>query len=284
MASLCLFLLLLHDYPLLSIAQSGPVPIQVATSDNVYGPDGPWQAVSVQFGTPGQELDLYPGGLYQSWILTSQPCQNGTASPCGSRFFDPELSSSLDKTSIVWDSGSNNSYYEVEFHDARPILDDLQIAGHLIPSFDAMMYPKITMAYPDGNYSLQLGTLAIGPVVNQTFSGLNGSLIPGELFDQKLIPSSFVGLHVGIAAKAFKLSLSLWLGGYDSSRIVGPVSFQTVTDDPSSVFVIDLLDIGIGVDHGGSPFAFSSQGGLLNSGNLSMKRLSLPVIMDPGSP
>ncbi len=51
MAGFSLALVLLLDFSLLSRAQSGP-PLQVLAANRVYGPDGPWQAVTVQLGTP----------------------------------------------------------------------------------------------------------------------------------------------------------------------------------------------------------------------------------------
>ncbi len=167
------------------------------------------------------------------------------------------------------------------------ILDNLQLSGQNVANFSVTIYPSITMVYPDGNYPLQLGELSLGPLVNQSFSSvpaINASLIPGYLAAQNAIPSSSFGLHVGIVAEGFKLDLSLWLGGYDASRIVGPVSSQSTKGDAASDFVIDLLDIGIGVDHGGSPFSYTSREGLLSSENSSISSDGIPVTMNPSSP
>lgn len=297
MAGLSLALVLLLDFSLLSRAQSGP-PLQVSASNRVYGPDGPWQAVTVQLGTPAQQLDLYPGGVFQSRILTNQLCQETSESPCGSGgLFDTENSKTIDDTSIRFgrgDSGTSTLWTYgamlLSYSNSSIIRDDLQLSGQNVANFSMAIYPNINIVYPDGNYPLQLGELSLGPVVNQSFpSGanvpvINASLIPGYLAAQNAIPSSSFGLHVGIVAEEFKLNLSLWLGGYDASRIVGPVSSQATKGDAASDFVIDLLDIGIGVDHGGSPFSYSSREGLLSSENSSISSDGIPVTMNPSSP
>lgn len=63
-------------------------------------------------------------------------------------------------------------------------------------------------------------------------------------------------------------------GGYDKGRMIGaPTTFQV---QPS------LLDIGIGVETGGSPFDFISKSGLLIDGNGENKAIS--AAPDPQGP
>lgn len=298
MASLFLAFLLLLNHLLMTLAQGGSGPIQVPTSSRVYGPDGPWQAVSVQLGEPAQDLDLYPGGIFQSQILTNQLCLNNRSSPCGSGgLFDTESSSTFDDRSVLWGSGGSGfgslwtkGATMFSFQDSTSILEQLRIpmktALVTVANFSAIVFPHITMVYPDGSYPLQVGQLALGPLLNQTFTreglpSINASLIPGNLAVQKVIPSNSFGLHIGIGAEALKLSLSLWLGGYDASRIVGPVSNQSTGNQQ---LMIDLLDITIGVNAGASPFSFSSQQGLLSYGNSSITSAGTSVLMNPGAP
>lgn len=299
MAAPVVIILLLLNVSLFSRAQNGPGPLQIFASTRPYGPDGPWQAVSVQFGSPPQDLDLYPGGVYESSILTNQLCLDITVSPCGSGgLFNPQNSNTINETGIAFGTETkaassslwSNNATLFSYSNTIAITDELQIAGQTVMNLSAIMYDNITMAYPDGNYPLQLGQLSLGPGVNQTFTegtgnpAVNASLIPGSLAAQNVIPSSSYGLHVGFIAAKFKVDLSLWLGGYDASRIVGPVSSQTVQNDANNEFIIDLLDIGIGVDNGESPFLYSSLGGLLSSGNDSITRVGIPITMNPGAP
>ena len=295
MASHLLAAFLLFDQILVSLAQGGPEPLQIPRSNRVYGPDGPWQAVSVQIGSPAQRLDLYPGGIYQSTIFTRQICQDISQFPCGSGgLFDPENSATLDDDSISFGSGLagidslwTDSAILFSYSNSTSILEQLQIAGMTVANFSAIMFSNITMVYPNGKYPLQVGELALGPVYNQSFSeglgnpSINASLIPGDLDLQKAIPSNSFGLHVGIGVKALELNLSLWLGGYDASRIIGPVSSQSTNNFQ---FAIDLLDIGIGVDHGGSPLLFLPQQGLLSQRNSSLPNAGLPVTLNPSAP
>ena len=299
MVTLFLAYVLLLDHSIFSLVHGEPDPLQVPASKRLYGPDGPWQAVSIQLGTPPQNLDLFPGGVFESSVFTNQLCQDITSMPCGSGgLFDPSLSSSIDNTSISYEvtstklpSGWTNGAMLFSYSENFIIRDKLQIAGQILANFSVEFYSTISMVYPDGSYPPQVGALSLGPTINQTFtepSGLaavNASLIPGYLAVNNVIPSNSFGLHVGIAAAALKLELSLWLGGYDASRIIGPVSSQSIQDDPASELVIDLLDIGIGVNDGGSPFPFASQFGFLSAGNSSISEAqSLPIIMNPTAP
>jgi hypothetical protein len=72
-------------------------------------------------------------------------------------------------------------------------------------------------------------------------------------------------MHIGSAAMGIPGSLNI--GGFDQSRALGPVSSQAYTLDH---LPIDLLDIGIGVAEGASPFNFTAQSGLSAEGNSSM--------------
>ena len=294
MAALLLTSLLLLYHSLLSLAQGGSEPLQVLASSRTYGPDGPWQAVTVQLGTPPQNLDLFPGGVFQSSVFTNQQCGDQNSRPCGSvNLFDPSKSSSFDNTSILYEdnstkqpSGWTNGAILLSYSKEVSIRETLQIAGHTVADFSVATYkyPDISMVYPDGNYPLQVGALSLGPDPNQTFGSINTTLIPGSLAGENIIPGSSFGLHVGTTATQPLVKLSLWLGGYDASRIVGPVSSQDIQDDAGSELVIDLLDIGIGVDHGGSPFPFSSQQGLLSEGNSSITSNGISVSMNPSAP
>ena len=102
---------LLFDQLLVSLVNGEPEPLQVPPSNRVYGPDGPWQAVSVQIGEPFQNLDLYPGGTWESQIFASQICQDTSKLSCGSGgLFDTESSATLNDQSISFDSdGSGNN-------------------------------------------------------------------------------------------------------------------------------------------------------------------------------
>ena len=271
------------SFPVLT--QDVPLPVRVSPSNKHYGPDGPWQAVTVKLGDPEQAVDLYPGGIFESQILTTDVCANGSLQPCGSGgLYDPSASSTLNDQSIEvkldadWTSGAMSQPGK-----AQPVLERLKFddRNHMVANLSMNLISKLQTIYPDGSgYPIQVGQLSLGaPQDNQTFGSINASLIPNYLQDEKLIPSSSYGLHIGSAA--LNLPLSLWLGGYDSSRALGPISSQPLP--ATDLFTIDLLDIGIGVDHGASPFTYTERQGILAEGNASIST-SVPVTMNPGAP
>jgi hypothetical protein len=153
-----------------------------------------------------------------------------------------------------------------------------------VSSFDMLVVSEGYSILANGStYPVQVGNLALGAEVqNQSWiegsKQINGSLITNYLFAEGQIPSNSYGLHIGSAQLG--IPGSLYLGGYDQLRIVGPVSVQSY--DQSSL-PIDLLDISIGVAEGGSPFPYTSKTGLLAQGNITIGG-SLAVEIDPKEP
>ncbi|KAL8793459.1 MAG: hypothetical protein Q9195_003942 [Heterodermia aff. obscurata] len=163
-------------------------------------------------------------------------------------------------------------------------MDQLQIprvgfSNWIVPNLSISLVNEIYTTLPDGtSYPVQAGNLALGSAVNQSFTtssgpSINASLIPGWFYEQGVTGNTY-GLHIGSAAMG--IPLSLWLGGYDRSRVLGPVSSQPCFQNRLR---IDLLDLGIGVDNGASPFNFSSRQNILDQGNSSMGD-STSVIID----
>ena len=304
MVHFSLFLSLLVDFLLCQFGHAqGPPPLQVAASKKSYGPDGPWNAVSFRLGTPGQNLDLYPGGTFASTIFTNQLCVGVVAKPCGSGgLYAPEKSSTFDGTSIALSAAGHGTqgYWTIDgqainYNNASYMMDSLSLGGTggnsdtPVANLSIIRYSNVSIIYPDGSkYPPQVGQMSLGaPNVNQTFSeddgspAINASLIPSFLNETKATPSSSFGLHIGSAA--LNLPLSLWFGGYDAKRISGQVSSYSYSNNPSNQFNLDLFDIGIGVDNGGSPFQYPNKTGLLASGNSSISN-SIPVDMNLATP
>ena len=284
--------LTLHLLTLATLGSCTSSPFLLNISTNSHGPDGPWQAITIQLGTPPQALDVYPAGVWESIILAKQVCSNFASTLCGTGgLFDPSVSDSYDNRSITFRKNSP----QVPDSDAvmkytglkNDVMDTLilpatgtAVGGATVSNLSIGLYSSLYMTYPDGsNYPPQLGFLSLGPRVNQIFDPINASLIPGAVMEQGRIDSNSYGLHVGSAA--LKLPLSLWLGGYDALRLSGPVATQQVDDQFH--LEIDLYDIGIGVESGGSPFPYASRQGILSDGNTSITG-AIPVLMDPASP
>jgi hypothetical protein len=132
-------------------------------------------------------------------------------------------------------------------------------------------------------YPLQIGSLAFGAQsINRTFGrgpglpDIGGTLLVNQLFVQGIVPSRSFTLHIGSPSLA--IPPSLYVGEYDQNRVLGQVTTQ-----PYDLFdfPIDMLDIGIGVAVGESPFQFPFKTGLMAQGNSSLATSSLKVLVDP---
>lgn len=295
MASITALTLLASTVINLSLADS--VPRGLAWSSKTYGPDGPWYAVTVELGTPAQSLDLFPGGFWQSNVLSTSLC-NTTSQPCyasAAGLYNSANSVSAGSLSETGDV-SNSTFADkgmlslfgsgdYVFDTASIVTEDPPSASVNYPFFDMLVISEGYEMLPDGTkYAIEVGNMALGaPQVNQSWNdgdgGLfNSSLVPSYLYLTTQVPSNSFGMHIG--STALSIPPSLYIGGYDQSRVLGAV---TVQDYNMHYFPIDLLDIGIGVAEGASPFPFDSKSGLLASGNSSVG-VAMQVIVDPIAP
>jgi len=276
-------------------------PLQLVQSENSYGPDGPWHAVSVVLGDPGQRIDLYPAGSsFGSLILTNSVCDGITDKPCGSGgTYYPTASKSAGQQSISWQHISDTTtdgnwtggallyqYSNASYGQDNLILNSEN--GERVEDVDLYRFFNVSMKYPDGTlYPMQVGQLALGNTdTNQSFTTnggvtINGTLVPNYLHDHNIIPSSSYGLHYGSAA--LNLDLSLWLGGYDQTRVLSPVASQSYSSSSDNTFRLTLRDITLGVDQGASPFNYSTRERMLAEGNDSIGD-GVQVILNPGAP
>ncbi|KAL8415085.1 hypothetical protein RB594_006063 [Gaeumannomyces avenae] len=293
LVGLCLALLC----PPLSSAQVvQPWPVRWSKS---HGPDGPWNSVRVAYGTPGQELDAFPGGHWTSWILRKDVC-NGidSSAPCPARdagLYDPRQSSTHVNTSRIYKSESNvflegwegtfgtyeGALDQLTLLPARGEFKDVRVRNH-----STFIVREAFRVLPDGSrYAASVSTLALGgPDAFQNWNAdgfrHEGMLTTNDVFSQSLIESNSYGLHIG--SPTVRLGGSLFFGGYDRNRVVGPTSSQPYM---LNTLPIDLVDIGIGVATGLSPFGFDSKKGLLAEGNSTMAGMpGLQVEVDPKEP
>jgi hypothetical protein len=285
---------------------SAATPFGMIWSTDVFGPDGPWQAIQVQIGSPGQKIALYPGGTFETHIFSVSICTNqslGTSCPANfAGLFDNSTSGTviqnviLDPASTDLSDGSLN----VGGSLAKHIMDQVNIDGdgNIIPNVSLALHSDAYLIYPDGStYPLSVGTFALGASgggVNQTFAenppipAINASLIPGylassEASSSRQTPSNSFGLHIGSVYPA--ISGSLYFGGYDQNRVIGDISTQQGggQNNVQGTYDIEMLDIGINVIDGSSPWNTSSISGLLAAGNSSINTV-LPVTIQPLGP
>ncbi|TPX07048.1 uncharacterized protein E0L32_011036 [Thyridium curvatum] len=280
-----------------AICASEPQPREVIWSKRSYGPDGPWQTVQVGFGSPGQNIDVYPAGSWESLFFAPEICnepESGSfcfATEAG--IYDLLRSDTYYKATQAGPVTDKTFYGTQTLHgDAQFTFDTLTLPGtdiihdYLLPSHSTILVSKGFRILPNGTrYSASVGNLALGgPQANMSFgldpNGVlaNGTLLTNYMANTNVIPSSSYGLHIGSAS--LKIPGSLYLGGYDQLRVVGPVSGQSYGQHN---LPIDLLDISIGVAVGRSPFNFTVLCGLLAKGNSSIER-GLMVEVDAKEP
>ncbi|KAI2674011.1 hypothetical protein DTO013E5_6199 [Penicillium roqueforti] len=279
-------------------------PREMTWSDKKFGPDGPWQAVTVSIGSnyselvvPSSVVALYPGGSWESKILLPSICDNKSlSSVCyGDKagLFDSDVSVTLDDNSISLPPYGTWGYVDWGCTDAVPVYakarrgtDWITIDGAHVPDVDLITISAGWQTYPGGQaYPLQVGTLSLGsPDINQTFGAsikINATFITSYLYEQEgstKIPSYSYGMHIGSASLG--IPGSLHLGGYDQNRVIGTVSAQSFS---SGSFPIEMYDMSIGVAEGGSPWNYSNKTGLLAKGNSSLDA-GLKIVVDPVNP
>jgi hypothetical protein len=259
------------------VAAHGNFPL--SWSPKTYGPDGPWQAIKVRAGgwapatqinVQSDEVDLYPGGTYSSFILDPRVCHRFPSNTCGSggtwRVEGPSaypLSSSelWDEPALNRTGGTSNQYH----------IQALTINDKTVWNASLVVVWTATTTLPNGaDFGPFVGQLALGgDTTTQNFTKpvtlwdeplgndaeeVAVNVFPGALYEEGIIPSYSYGLHIGSAAHGYVGSLVF--GGYDRGRVIGPYT----TFSESS---ISLLHISIGVEAGVSPFPFESKKGLL---------------------
>ncbi|TGO63379.1 hypothetical protein BCON_0013g00250 [Botryotinia convoluta] len=276
------------------LASAGSNAISLQWSNRSYGPDGPWQAVSIDIGTPTQAIDLLPGGTWTANILSTSICSN--SSDCSSSkagLFDRHASTSytqINNTGVIANTTFANRAGALPILSGAAYigLDTLTISNgtdsNTIENFELLVIENAVQTLSNGTaYAPQVGTLALGaPDINQTFSSnLTGQFLSSGLYSQARIPSNSFGLHIGSASMG--IPGSLVLGGYDQSRVLTPVTTQK---GYNGTFSMSLVDISIGTIDGYSPLNFNTtkSGLLFNNATSAASNGLLAVNVDPSVP
>ncbi|KAI1382998.1 acid protease [Hypoxylon trugodes] len=291
-SSLVLPISLLSYLALLQPVQAGEGPVAASWSDTMFGPDGPWPAVEVTLGS-NQKISMYPGREFQSFLLTSDYCNDNTTIPCyaNQAGLYNDAKSQLDSTGSTGHIAfqSNPDYMlgvDVKGEMTESWVDTMDFNGATIENVSLALLTSSYMAYPNGQwYPMSVGCLGIGApeTVNQSFSNsygpaINASLIPGYLWAQNTTASNSFGMHIGSANP--RMPGSFYFGGYDQNRVVGDI--LSYSEDYTKA--ISLKDVGIRVIDGSSPWDFESKDGLLSSGNSSINSGGIQVSVDGCSP
>jgi hypothetical protein len=91
---------------------TGTQPYVVVWNTTSYGPDGPWQAVTVDIG--GSQVDLYPSGIWETIVNSDTMCSGtGTCLAAAAGLYNQAnshnvISNFTDKTEALgrWGSGA----------------------------------------------------------------------------------------------------------------------------------------------------------------------------------
>ncbi|KAL4863609.1 aspartic peptidase domain-containing protein [Aspergillus spectabilis] len=262
-------------------------------STEFYGPDGPWQAVTIAVGSNKQQIALYPGANYASTIFADSICANSTLSSTCYAARAGTYNQSKSTTSISSDTNSSSSwdvfYWNVQGGSIQGAIGDIVTIGEtVVPNVSFTTIYDTYQTYPNGrSYPVSVGNLALGaPRLRHSSSGLSLNMIAAWLYTSNQIPSYSYSMHIGSVDPP--IPGSLVLGGYDRTRLVGQASSQSVVD-AAGILQIVLRDIGLGVADGGSPFpSFTTthRGGLFldddhQNGGMVLPRL---VTIDPTKP
>lgn len=262
--------------------------LAVNWSSNTYGPDGPWNAITINVGgnqnstdleSEQVSTDLLVGSYYASYIPSSSACR-AYGPQCGNGgVWDPNTNPIQQSPPNIWDAPSFINITGTIYPGAVTIgtaakqqtVYDVDLAS--IDTF-SVKYPNEVTAAPE------LGFFALNSGMDKETRALSDGkesdepwIVAGSLYNQSIIPSYSYGLHIGSAALNY--SGSLILGGYDKGRIIGPYTSY-------AGYMATLLDITLDVETGPSPFSFGNASKLLT--NVLGQPSSLSVKPDPMPP
>ena len=243
-----------------------------------YGPDGPWQAVSLGVKYPGDDdfttIDVYPSVLYDTiaalYIPTTAVCSKYNYADCATGGTIGSLAYTNGSSWYTYFNTKTSFYF---YLNGSTAYTDLQFPNNIQMSSALTDVLKAgEMTYPSGiTLPIEVGYGCLGG--NPLTQSMNAPL---SLYNGQLTTSNSFGLHIGSAPLGY--TGSLVFGGYNRGRVIGPV----ITYDASQT--ITLIDIEIGVEEGDSPFDFDMQTDLLVVPPSSGFSGSLPVLAKPEYP
>ncbi|KAF2167966.1 hypothetical protein M409DRAFT_65994 [Zasmidium cellare ATCC 36951] len=250
---------------------------------SLFGPVGPWQAITlgIQLNRTREirTINLLPAdNLGYTYIPTAELCAiQGTNEYCGIGGVT-DYPSNFTNT-VHW--ANRDDFYVSGTVSTVMVNSVTQRASNVtvIPMTDAT---NTHMKYPTGDVpGAEIGFFFKGGSGSDSLCPEVGCDFTRSIYNSNQISSMSYGMHLGSVSMGQRGSLVL--GGYDRSRIAGPLisairgslnSYNTF--DPNS---FRLQDISIAVETGGSPFTFSNKTGLL-AGEGTSSSQPVPVILD----
>ncbi|PMB72770.1 hypothetical protein BM221_000187 [Beauveria bassiana] len=225
----------------------------------LLGPDGPWQALVLNFGSGINLLPLYPRfETYGTTVLTTGEDRynssiSSTSRKTGLQFLDDWARYAADVRSFV------NQSYPIS-GAMTPYFDDMQLARSLSPDprFNSTLFAAHDWNYKTVNgssYTPRVGLWGLRGVEGPETGDVNASNIlpPGPL--EQLKSNGIIGtetVSMNLASASLEQRASFILGGYDESRLLGlPGAWPLYANSHGEIL---LRDLRLGVEEGGSPF------------------------------
>ncbi|KAI1019154.1 hypothetical protein LB503_009239 [Fusarium chuoi] len=268
------------------LTSAAQVPREIQWTDDTFGPDGPWRGVSVQIGSSPTSISLYPGGTWETWLISDDYCERGTCYASKAGTYDKRTG---DRTALNILVELDNFIQGVNLQGDTSIRyrDDIMFGEiNTINSTIALLDAQ-KIKYPGGqSVPFFAGCLSLGGPgsVNQSFEqpdgrpATNGSMPPGWFWENEYTPSNSYGMHIGSVKPS--VAGSLWFGGYDKNRVIGEVLTLSGSPRGDGITLWDIAIEGVG-DH--SPFTSKSKSNLLAQGNSSITS-GLKATVDGCSP
>ncbi|RGP65901.1 hypothetical protein FLONG3_9033 [Fusarium longipes] len=287
LATLTAFTLILARIVTISAERT---PREVPWADETFGPDGPWRAIDAKIGQHKQDVSLFPGSDWETWLIEDAYCGKGSCYASKGGTYDKSSGST---SGIQWKAALENYMRGVNLagEGGTAYLDDLELNGITVKNASLAVLGTSTpqkIKYPGGQtVGFSAGCLSLGGrretnqsfFVGESFPTINASIPSGWLWDNEYTESYSFGMHIGSVQPSTRVPGSLWFGGYDQNRVVGEI--LSMNGGPRDG--ITLRDISIDVVGNKSPFEFRSKGGLLSEGNSSIGP-SFKVLVDGCSP
>ncbi|KAK4226319.1 hypothetical protein QBC38DRAFT_456419 [Podospora fimiseda] len=187
-----------------------------------YGPDGLWQALAIQVGTytglgsekePGIYTPMWPSDFGNSMVPTERA--GGSYAVANST-----TAVELSMLPTAWDTPTRQR----EQISGRGVFDMVSITPKVRVNISIEARNKWDYILPDGrNYSARVGVLGLGFSLEQeSFRRLGApQAVVESLYRRKEIASMSACLHMG--SVSLKQPGSFVLGGYNQTRVIGPV-------------------------------------------------------------
>lgn len=238
--------------------------------------DGPWPTIPLLYGNSSGgegQLDCYLTVWPESIFIATQACVatlplNGTGILCSDdlglpRFYTPDIQDS-DPFNITewreefdWNQDNSTLYGDGFDHENE---DSIYAIAELVQNLHADgLGSQVLTDFDFGSITTKDVPVIVGNGLSQTLYNVSGSLpllgstlslyagganaslranlsqnLLSDLFERGKIPSKSFGMHMG-SVKPWQ-SGSLYLGGYDKSRIMGNVSVNNLsTFDPPAL-------------------------------------------------